>query len=95
MTAYRQTTLDDAGEIHALLLALAPEIPLFVEKLEDEERLYTLVRNCARSGESWVAIDAGGRIVGFALVAPSQLRRQGRTSSCRGQSAGCGVRRRA
>jgi ribosomal protein S18 acetylase RimI-like enzyme len=75
VTAYRQATLDDAGEIHALLLALAPEIPLFVEKLEDEERLYTLVRDCARSGESWVAIDDGGRIVGFVLVAPSQLRR--------------------
>lgn len=75
MTACRQASLDDAAEIHALLLALAPEIPLFVEKLEDEERLYTLVRNCTRSGESWVAIDDGGRIVGFVLVEPSQLRR--------------------
>lgn len=72
---YRQAALDDAAEIHTLLLALAPEIPLRVEKLEDEERLYALVRNCARSGESWVACDATGRIVGFVLVEPAQLRR--------------------
>lgn len=71
----RQAGLDDAAEIHTLLLALAPEIPLRVERLEDEERLYALTRNCARSGESWVACDAAGRIIGFVLVEPAQLRR--------------------
>ena len=70
----RQTGLDDAAEIHALLLALAPEIPLLVDTLEREEALYALIRNCARSGESWAAVDAA-RIVGFVLVEPSQLRR--------------------
>jgi GNAT superfamily N-acetyltransferase len=73
--AIRQADLDDAAEIHSLLLALAPEIPLRVERLEDEERLYALVRNCARSGESWVALDEAMRIVGFVLVEPAQLRR--------------------
>jgi hypothetical protein len=58
----------DAAGIHALLLALAPEIPLQIDTLEREEALYALIRNCARSGESWVACDAGGRIVGFALA---------------------------
>ena len=71
----RQAGLEDAAEIHTLLLALAQEIPLLVTKLEDEERLYAVVRNCARSGESWVACDAAGRIVGFVLVEPAQLRR--------------------
>ena len=46
-----------------------------VRELEDEERLYAVVRNCARSGESWVACDAAGRIVGFVLVEAAQLRR--------------------
>jgi GNAT superfamily N-acetyltransferase len=72
---YRPPGLDDAPEIHTLLLTLAPEIPLLVERLEDEERLYALVRNCARSGESWIACDNAGRIVGFVLVEPAQLRR--------------------
>ena len=72
---YRQAALEDAADIHTLLLALAPEIPLRIERLEDEERLYALVRNCARSGESWVALDEAGRIVGFVVVEPAQLRR--------------------
>jgi GNAT superfamily N-acetyltransferase len=72
---YRPARLDDAGEIHERLLPLAPEIPLLVDTLEREEALYVLVRNCARSGESWVACDGDGRIVGFVLVEPNQLGR--------------------
>jgi GNAT superfamily N-acetyltransferase len=71
----RQARLDDAGDILALLLTLAPEIPLAVETLEREEALYALIRNCARSGESWVATDPEGRIVAFVLVEPNQLAR--------------------
>ncbi|MGD9614165.1 MAG: hypothetical protein AB7H90_14440 [Alphaproteobacteria bacterium] len=72
---YRPARLDDAGEIHALLLRLAADIPLLVDTLEREEALYTLVRNCARSGESWLARNGDGRIVGVALVEPNQLGR--------------------
>jgi N-acetylglutamate synthase-like GNAT family acetyltransferase len=70
--AYRPARLDDAGEIHALLLRLAADMPLLVDTLEREEALYALVRNCARSGESWTACEAAGRIVGAALVEPNQ-----------------------
>ncbi len=73
--AYRQARTEDAADIHALLLALAPEIPLLVDTLEREEALYALIRNCARSGESWVATEDAGRIVGFVIVDPDQLRR--------------------
>ena len=73
--AYRPALLDDTGEIHDLLLRLAADIPLLVDTLEREEALYALVRNCARSGESWVARDTAGRIVGVALVEPNQLGR--------------------
>jgi N-acetylglutamate synthase-like GNAT family acetyltransferase len=73
VVAYRQARLDDAADIHALLLGLAPEIPILVETLEREEALYTLTRNCVRSGESWVAVDEeSGLIVGFVLVEPAQ-----------------------
>jgi len=70
--AERHARLEDAAEIHALLLRLAPEIPLQVDTLEREEALYALTRNCARSGESWVACDAAGHIVGFVLAEPNQ-----------------------
>ena len=73
--AYRPARLDEAADILAVLIEIAPEIPVQVEPLEREEALYALIRNCARSGESWVAIDEAGRIVGFLLAEPDQVRR--------------------
>ncbi len=73
--AYRQARIEDAAEIHALLLRLAPEIPLLVDTLEREEALYALIRNCGRVGESWVALDEDERIIGFVLVDPEVLER--------------------
>ncbi len=73
--AYRQAGLDDAAEIHTLLLALAPEIPLLIDTLEREEALYAFTRNCTRSGETWVAMDEAGRIIGFLLVELNPARR--------------------
>ena len=62
-------------EIHALLLRLAPEIPLLVDTLEREEALYALIRNCGRVGESWIALDEQARIIGFVLIDPEVLER--------------------
>ena len=73
--AYRQARIDDAPEIHTLLLRLAPEIPLLVDTLEREEALYALIRNCGRVGESWIALDEEERIVGFVLIDPEVLER--------------------
>ena len=70
--SYRQAKLDEAADILAVLIEVAPEIPVQTEPLEREEALYALIRNCARSGESWVAIDETGRIVGFLLAEPDQ-----------------------
>jgi len=67
--------LDEAADILAVLTELAPEIPVQVEPLEREEALYALIRNCARSGESWVALDDANGIVGFLLAQPDQTRR--------------------
>ena len=65
---YHPARLDEAADILAILIELAPEIPMQVEPLEREEALYALIRNCARSGESWVALDDANGIVGFLLV---------------------------
>jgi GNAT superfamily N-acetyltransferase len=72
---YRPARLDEAADILAVLIELAPEIPVQVEPLEREEALYALIRNCARSGESWVALDDANGIVGFLLAQPDQTRR--------------------
>ena len=71
----RPAVLDEAADILAVLIEIAPEIPVQTEPLEREEALYALIRNCARSGESWVAINGAGRIVGFLLAEPDQVRR--------------------
>jgi len=73
--AYRPARIDDAADIHALLLRLAPEIPLLVDTLEREEALYALIRNCGRVGESWVALDKKERIIGFVLADPEVTER--------------------
>jgi GNAT superfamily N-acetyltransferase len=72
---YRPAALDEAAEILRVLVEVAPEIPVQIEPLEREEALYALIRNCARSGESWVATDEAGRIIGFLLAEPDQVRR--------------------
>jgi hypothetical protein len=72
---YRQAELGEAVDILAVLKEVATEIPLVVDTLEREEMVYGLIRTCARSGESWVAVDEGGGIVGFILVEPNDLRR--------------------
>src|SRR5438045_6600484 len=71
----RPAVIDEAADILAVLIEIAPEIPVHVEPLEREEALYALIRNCARSGESWVATDEAGRIIGFLLAEPDQVRR--------------------
>src|SRR5438067_13582870 len=73
--AYRQAELGEAADILALLIEVAPELPVSVDTLEQEEALYALIRNCARSGESWIAIDETGRIVGFLVVELNQAGR--------------------
>ena len=73
--AYRQAELGEAADILAVLLEVAPEIPVSVDTLEQEEALYALIRNCGRVGESWVALDEEERIVGFVLIDPEVLER--------------------
>jgi GNAT superfamily N-acetyltransferase len=73
--AYRPARLDEAIDILAALKEVAAEIPVQLDALEQEEALYRLIRNCARSGESWVAVDEAGRIVGFLLAEANQTDR--------------------
>lgn len=74
MIAYRPALIEEAPDILAMIKTLADEIPLRLERLEDEEALYRVIRNCARSGESWVATD-GQAIVGAILVEQNETDR--------------------
>jgi hypothetical protein len=73
--SYRQAELGEAVDILELLKEVAPEIPVAIDTRDREEAIYGLIRTCARSGESWVAVDGTSCIVGFVLVEPAQARR--------------------
>ena len=71
---FRPAVVGDAADIHALLLKLAPDIPLTIETLEQQEALYAAMRKILASGQSWVAL-AGESVVGFALVDRAEVGR--------------------
>ncbi len=71
----RPATQSDASEIILLLIEVAPEIPL---RLDTEERKVAgskIVGECVGSGESWVAVDAKCRVVGFVLLQADKMKR--------------------
>jgi hypothetical protein len=70
----RPAGIGDAGDIHTLLLAVAGDIPLAVETLDQEEALYAAVRKILAFGQSWVALDSD-TVVGFVLVDSSEVGR--------------------
>jgi hypothetical protein len=70
----RPATVADAADIHTLFLAIAADIPLAVETLEQEEALYAAVRKILAFGQSWVALD-GGTVAGFVLVDSAEVGR--------------------
>ncbi len=64
---YRPAQIGDAAGIHTLLLAIAGDIPLAVETLEQEEALYAALRKILAFGQSGVAVDEK-TITGFVLI---------------------------
>jgi hypothetical protein len=70
----RPAVIGDAADIHALLLAVAGDIPLAVETLEQEEALYAVVRKMLAVGQSWVAVN-DETVIGFVLVDSAEVGR--------------------
>jgi hypothetical protein len=74
-TSIRIATLDDTPGIFAVLPEAAPEIPVRLDAKERREAVSNMVKECAVSGESWVAIADTGCITGFLLVEPDKMER--------------------
>jgi len=73
--SYRPAGLGDAADVFELLQQVAGEIPVMLDTLAREEAMYARVRNWVRTGESRVAADDQGRIVGFVLAELNQTSR--------------------
>jgi predicted N-acetyltransferase YhbS len=76
MSAFRlrPAVVNDAADIHELLLGRAAEIPLGVETLEQEEALYATIRKILAFGQSWLALD-GEAVIGVVLVDAAEVGR--------------------
>ena len=90
---YRVAVQDDEPEILVLFKEVAPEIPIPLEEPGTEDRMITEIVQCR--GGSWVAVDANGNVVGFALARPD-LRANDRATSLKyigvsGSSRGLGI----
>jgi hypothetical protein len=72
---YRVANRDDATGILAVLQEVAPEIPVLLDTPERLEIIRSIIAECCDSGESWVAVDAEGTVVGFVLAKPDRFER--------------------
>jgi hypothetical protein len=72
---HRVATPDDARGIFSVLAEVAPEIPVRIDTCGRRKNIFGKVREWTSSGDSLVAIDSDGRVVGFLLVEPDQKER--------------------
>jgi hypothetical protein len=68
--SYRVAGHDEETDILAILQEVAPEIPVRLDGPERQNKIQAVIIECHRSGKSWVAVDASGRVVGFVLARP-------------------------
>src|SRR5262249_30745117 len=64
MVEYRNAHDGDVRGIFAILQEVAPEIPLSLDTPESQDVMQDIITECCACGESWVAVDADGTIVG-------------------------------
>jgi N-acetylglutamate synthase-like GNAT family acetyltransferase len=65
---YRVANRNDETDILAVLEQVAAEIPVLLDTPERQDAIRGIIIECRKSGESWVAVDADGTVVGFVLA---------------------------
>jgi hypothetical protein len=71
----RSATDEDADGIWTVLLGVASEIPVLLDTSERQEAMQGIVEDCCASGDSLVAVDSDGTVVGFVLAKPDRVER--------------------
>jgi predicted N-acetyltransferase YhbS len=72
---YRTAVGSDAANIFDVLQNVASEVPVSIDDSERQERMKFIVKECCDSGESLVAVDGDGSVVGFVLAKPDRMER--------------------
>jgi len=71
----RIATADDTIGVLAVLTEVAAEIPLRLDTYQQQEAAHGIVTQGISFGESLVALDNNGNVVGFLLIEPDKLER--------------------
>ncbi|WP_346659352.1 GNAT family N-acetyltransferase [Bradyrhizobium sp. 164] len=68
----RKATDNDHTDILAVLEQVAPQIPVSLEGSQRQDAIKQIIIECCASGESLVACDEQGAVVGFVLAKPDR-----------------------
>jgi len=71
----RTAVRSDAADIFSVLQDVASEIPVSIGDSERQSRMKFIIEECCDSGESLVAVDGDGSVVGFVLAKPDIMER--------------------
>jgi hypothetical protein len=63
----------DETNIWDVFVEIAPDVPVPVDDPEGQKILQGLIRECVDGGDSWVAVDSDGVVVGYLLAKPDKL----------------------
>jgi predicted N-acetyltransferase YhbS len=66
---------DDHTDILEVLEEVAPEVPVRLDTPDRIEAIKSIIVECCASGDSTVAVDETGRVVGFVLAKPDNMER--------------------
>ena len=67
---HRLATQKDKADILTILTDVAPEIPVKLDGPERQAKIWAEIVQCRKSGKSFVAVEANGKVVGFILARP-------------------------
>jgi ribosomal protein S18 acetylase RimI-like enzyme len=67
----RAATRNDETNVWDVLVEVAPNIPLALDDQHDQEIAQDLIRRCIDGGDTWIAVDSKGAIIGFILAQPN------------------------
>jgi N-acetylglutamate synthase-like GNAT family acetyltransferase len=71
----RLATDDDHTDILDILEEVAPEIPVSLDTTQRKDAIKAVIVDCCASGESMVAVDGAGNVIGFVLAKPDHMER--------------------
>src|SRR5579863_7572908 len=71
----RMATRDDETNVWDVLVEVAPNIPVALDDPGGRGIVKNLIRTCIDGGDTWIAVDSNGEVIGFVLAQPDRYER--------------------